>query len=68
MKDADFVRLNQIITQTVRDDLNVFIKQMVERSELDTMNVTTVKLRDVYECICDAYSNIVKDIRKELTP
>lgn len=68
MKDADFVRLNQIITQTVRDDLNVFIKQMVERSELDTMNVTTVKLRDVYECICDTYSNIVKDIRKELTP
>lgn len=67
MKDADFVRLNQIITQTVRDDLNVFIKQMVERSELDTMNVTTVKLRDVYECICDAYGNIVKDIRKELT-
>ena len=68
MRDADFVRLNQVITQTVRDDLNIFIKDMVEKSQLDAMSVSTVKLREVYESICDCYSKIVKDIRRELTP
>lgn len=68
MKDADWVRLNQIISQTIRDDLNLYIKDMVEKSYLDSMNVSVIKLKDVYESICNSYGTMVKDIRKELTP
>ena len=36
MKDADWVRLHQIIGQTIKDDLNIFINEMVQKSYLDS--------------------------------
>lgn len=66
MKDTDWIRLHQIIGQAVKDDLNIFINDMVHKSFLDANQVSVVKLRDVYESICTNYGKIIKDIREDL--
>ena len=66
MKDADWVRLHQIIGQTIKDDLNIFINEMVQKSYLDSNQISVVKLRDVYESICNNYDKIIRNIREDL--
>lgn len=66
MKDSDWVRLHQIIGQTIKDDLNIFINEMVQKSYLDSDQVSVVKLRDVYESICNNYDTIIRNIREDL--
>lgn len=66
MKDADWVRLHQIIGQTIKDDLNIFVNEMVQKSYLDSDQVSVVKLRDVYESICNNYDKIIRNIREDL--
>lgn len=66
MKDTDWIRLHQIIGQAIKDDLNIFINEMVQKSFLDSNQVSVVKLRDVYESICNNYDKIIRDIREDL--
>lgn len=66
MKDSDWVRLHQIIGQTIKDDLNIFVNEMVQKSYLDSDQVSVVKLRDVYESICNNYDKIIRNIREDL--
>lgn len=66
MKDTDWIRLHQIIGQAVKDDLNIYINDMVQKSFLDADQVSVVKLRDVYESTCDIFDRIIKDIRGDL--
>lgn len=66
MRDSDWVRLHQIIGQTIKDDLNIFVNEMVQKSYLDSDQVSVVKLRDVYESICNNYDKIIRNIREDL--
>lgn len=66
MRDSDWVRLHQIIGQTIKDDLNIFVNEMVQKSYLDSDQVAVVKLRDVYESICNNYDKIIRNIREDL--
>ena len=66
MKDSDWVRLHQIIGQTIKDDLNIFVNEMVQKSYLDSDQVSVVKLRDVYESICNNYDKIIRNIWEDL--
>ncbi len=67
MKDTDWIRLHQIIGQAIKDDLNIYINEMVQKSFLDSNQVSVVKLRDVYESICNNYDKIIRDIREDLS-